>query len=168
MGQWFRGQWFRFLVAVSASVSLFSAVSAEESEALLFLQGSELDAYWILVHREAPNYPRRSLQKHETGCVAVGFFIEADGTTSNHRVVAGVQSKNLQRAAIAAAKQFVYVPGAANADRASVITTNSFTFTITDNRPTEADRERTDAMKARCDRAAREALLGKGGGETAG
>ena len=131
-------------------------VLAQESDSVLFVPSAELDAFWLVEKKVAPIYPTRSLSKGEEGCVAIGYFIEADGTTSSHRAVAGYPSNNFSQSAIKAAKQFVYTPSDNNVERQVVFTTNSFTYEI--HRNNETNMQKREQLAELCTAAANKAL----------
>jgi TonB family protein len=139
-------------LATIASIGVW----AQESESILFVTSDQLDSYWIAEKKVAPVYPTKSLRNHEEGCVAVGFIIEPDGTTSNHQTVIAFPSSNFNKSAIRAAKQFVYKPSEQNSVREVVFTTNSFTFQITSSR--KFDEQKQKKLADVCTSAANKSL----------
>lgn len=131
-------------------------VLAQEPGSILVVNSENLDTYWINEKKVAPEYPTKSLRKGEEGCVAVGFIIEADGTTSAHRAITFHPSNNFTQSAIRAAKQFRYIPSEQNAGRNAVFTTNSFTFQISSRK--KFDEQKQQRLAEICTAAANKAL----------
>jgi TonB family protein len=142
---------FLALIAVTSLM-----VQAQAADSIPVVNSEDLDAYWISEKKVAPAYPTESLRKGEEGCVAVGFVIEADGTTSAHRAIAYFPSRNFTESAIRAAEQFVYRPSEQNPERAAVFTTNFFTFQI--SRSPALDERKQKKLEDRCNAAAKRAL----------
>jgi len=132
-------------------------VLAQEEETVLILLGDQLEAHWIYEKKVPPKYPMSSLQNNEMGCVAVGFVIESDGTTSSHRVVVSYPSKNFNKSAIKAAKKFLYVPSEQNSDREPVFTINTFTYQISGRGKNNDEKVRT-TLHELCNKAANKSL----------
>jgi len=118
-------------------LSLYALISfaawAQDDESILFVTSQQLKPLWTPVKKVAPVYPSISLSKREQGCVAVGYIIESDGSTSSHRVVASYPANNFYESSIDAAKQFLYEATEANKKRVPVFTINTFTYEIEDN-----------------------------------
>lgn len=143
---------FLICLAIVTSISIL----AQESDSVLFVPSAELDAFWLVEKKVAPVYPTRSLSKGEEGCVAIGYFIEADGTTSSHRAIVGYPSNNFSQSAIRAAKQFKYTPSDSNVERQVVFTTNSFTYEI--HKGSKPNLEKREQLAELCTAAANKAL----------
>jgi TonB family protein len=62
-----------------------------------------------LVRRVAPQYPPRSLQRHENGAVVVRFTIDVDGTTKNIEVLES-SARHFEQPAVEALSKWVFVP----------------------------------------------------------
>ena len=154
----------KFFLALIAVPALM--VQAQAPDSIPVVNSENLDAYWISEKKVAPAYPTESLRKGEEGCVAVGFLIEADGTTSAHRAIASFPSRNFTESAIRAAEQFVYRQSEQNPDRTAVFTTNSFTFQI--SRSPTADERKQKKLEDRCKAAAEKALNSDTGDSGAG
>lgn len=139
-------------------LSAFTASAwAQESEGMLYLPGDQMEAYWVIEKKVAPHYPRNALAKGIQGCAAVAFVIEPDGTTSNHKVV--VHSSDLFKApSIKAAEQFLYKPSEKNPGKESVITSNTFTYQISNGN--RSDEKNMKALHDLCSSKALEALTG--------
>jgi TonB family protein len=129
---------------------------AKESDSVLFVSEDELDTYWIVDKVVAPEYPEKSLRRLEEGCVAVGFIIESDGTTSTHKIVAFYPTNHFNRSAIRAAKKFLFKPSEKNAGKQTVLTTNSFTYQIRQGK--EFDEQKQATLKKVCMDAADKSL----------
>lgn len=128
---------------------------AQEPGSFMFLPGDQLDAYWVVDKKVAPNFPRKALQKGEQGCATVAFIVGPEGTTSNHKII--VSSSDLFReASIKAAEKFLYKPSESNDEKVSVITINTFTYHITDGR--RSDEEVREALNELCESRAMEVL----------
>ena len=72
-----------FYLFILASSAAASANTSDDD--LIYLPYERSADYWVNVHQEAPIYPQRALRRFEEGCSAVGFIIEADGTTMSVR-----------------------------------------------------------------------------------
>jgi TonB family protein len=114
--------------ATSVLILMFFSSSAQAGSVIAL--DDQLDAYWIIDKKVAPVYPERALIKETSGCAAVGFIIEADGRTSNHKVLAHSPNNVFDRTSIRAARQFRYKPSAQNPDKVTALTLNSFTFQV--------------------------------------
>lgn len=99
----------------------------------------QLEEYWVNEKMVAPKYPGRAMDRGTSGCVAVGFTIQSDGSTSGHEVLAYYPSKVFDKSAIRAAKQFSYTPSVQNPEKVPVYTLNSFTYEITSGRKLNPD-----------------------------
>ena len=128
----------------------------------------QLDAYWIVEKKVAPKYPTRALYAEITGCSAVGFIIEPDGSTSNHKVLAFYPSKSkvFGKSAIAAAKQFIYQPSERNPDKTSALTINVFMYEISGGRQSNSNKR--ENLHETCLTAAKKVLEAEAGGTDAG
>lgn len=124
----------RILIFLSLIIATSFSALAQEQDSILYVAPDQLDAYWIAEKKVAPKYTKRSLRNGEQGCVAIGFFIESDGTTSGHRVVVFYPSNDFEKSSIEAAKQFLYKPSVQNLEREIVFTTNIFTYLISSGR----------------------------------
>ncbi len=144
----------RFVFCFCTLVSIGAWAQAEDS--ILFVTSDQVETYWVSVKEVAPIYPVKLLRKGEQGCVAVGYIIEPDGTTSNHRVVASYPSESFYRPSIKAAKQFLYEPTVVNKDREAIFTTKNFTFQISKNK--KYDKKLRAQLGALCTAAANKAL----------
>ena len=150
----------RNFVFIRIAFSFYTLISvgtwAQDDETVLAVASDQVETYWVPIKKVAPVYPMKSIRNGEQGCVAVGYIIEPDGTTSNHRAVASFPSNNFDRASVDAAKQFLYEPAETNKDRAAIFTTNSFTFNI--NRNKKHDEKMQKELDALCTAAANKAL----------
>ena len=99
----------------------------------------QLKEYWVIEKQVAPEYPGRALVTGKAGCVAVGFIIQSDGSTSEHEVLAHYPSKIFDKSGINAAKRFTYTPSDQNPDKVSVYTLNAFTYTIGNRKKSDSD-----------------------------
>jgi TonB family protein len=124
----------------------------------------KLDDYWLSEKKVAPIYPSRAAIKGKGGCATVLFIIEADGSTSNHRVVAAYPKRIFDRASIQAAKQFLYKPSEKNAIREPVYITNTFTYQLLTGRKS-GDDEKGEKLGDKCTNAA-ETILAEESGKT--
>lgn len=152
-------------LALMAATALFTTI-AIASDSVIFVASDDLDTYWLVEENVAPVYPTKALRSGEQGCVTVGFIIEPDGTTSNHRALASAPSRIFEKSAINAAKQFLYKPSETNSAGQAVYTTSAFTFQITKSE--ELDENRIKKLAAVCDEAANKALNSDAGDAGAG
>ena len=106
----------------------------------------------------APRYPRKALSKGIMGCAAVGYIIEADGSTSNHKVLSFYPSEVFDNSAINAAKKFRYRPAEQNPDKISALTINVFTYEITTDRVIKDESETRNKLAEACKTGAEKAL----------
>jgi len=132
---------------------------AQDDDTVLVVTSDQVGTYWVSVKKVAPVYPMRSIRKGEQGCAAVGYIIEPDGTTSNHRVVASFPSSRFDKPSIDAAKQFLYKPSEKNTNKEAVFTTNSFTFQISTGKSSKnQDEEKREKLAEICTAAANKSL----------
>lgn len=143
-------------IFLSLSIITWIGAEAQDGDSILVVTSDQLDSYWTTEKKVAPNYPRQSLSKGEQGCVAVGFIIEPDGTTSSHHAVASFPSSNFDKSGIEAAKQFLYKPSDQNISKEAVFTTNTFTYEITTGRKRKDSPYET--VGAACTKAAKKKL----------
>lgn len=150
---------------LKATVALVIAGSAylhaQESETVLVVLGDELDTYWVAEKKVAPVYPAKSLRNEEEGCVAVGYVIEPDGSTSSHRAVVSFPSANFNESAIKAAQEFSYQPSQQNTMKIPVFTTTTFTYQISKSQ--KLDPGRREQLEEICETAARNTLGSESG-----
>jgi hypothetical protein len=104
--------------------------------------------YWQMDIANAPvrppRYPKDLLSAGVSGCVAIGFFIEADGSTSGHRILQSKVRSNsnsrtkrsrdyyemqFARAGVASIKAAKYLPGAENPNRIRGYSHTHFAYT---------------------------------------
>lgn len=111
--------------ALAEQVSEPSGVAASDESLLLVEHGS--DNLWVAerVGGKPPRYSDKLLHRRVESCAAVGMIIEADGTTSGHRIL-DVRVRPQARAndaelvalveewAIANARQYRFKPGIDN------------------------------------------------------
>jgi len=129
---------------------------AQDDDSVLVVTSDQVETYWSPVKKVAPVYPMKLIRNGEQGCVAVGYIIEPDGTTSNHRIIASFPSNNFDKVSIEAAKQFLYEPSKQNKNREAIFTTNSFTFQI--NRNKKHDKKIREKLDGICTTAANKSL----------
>ncbi len=84
----------RFLIFAFTSILFLSSAHAQEIEKapdLLVSLNIEDVRYWkmdvVNTPIKPPKYPSDLLRAQVSGCVAIGFFIEPDGTTTGHRIL---------------------------------------------------------------------------------
>lgn len=140
-----------FLLAVLLS----SVIHAEEADSVKVVIDKGLDEYWLVEKKVAPVYPSRALQRGLSGCVTVGYVIEPDGSTGQHKVLVSLPSKIFERSAIVAAKKFRYLPAESNLQQQPIFTINTFTYQLSDSRSETRDR---DELVALCSSKAKELL----------
>ena len=122
----------------------------------------QLKEYWVTENKIAPKYPRMALRRGIMGCAAVGYIIQADGSTRDHKILAYYPSDIFDKSAIKAAKQFIFTPTEQNPDRVSVITSNVFTYHVSDDQHggSESGDEKRELLQELCSKAGRKALEG--------
>jgi len=118
----------------------------------------QLDEYWVVEKMVAPRYPGRALTNGIMGCAAVGYIIEADGSTSNHKILAFHPSRVFDNSAINAAKRFRYSPAEQNPGKISALTINVFTYEITTDRVDKGDSETRQKLADSCETGAKKLL----------
>jgi len=120
----------------------------------------QLEEYWVTEKIVAPEYPRMALRRGKMGCVAVAYIIQADGLTSDHKVLAFYPSDIFDKSAIRAVKQFEYSPAVQNPDKMSVLTLNVFTYSVTEDsrRDAESGEEKRELLEELCSKAGKKAL----------
>jgi TonB family protein len=139
------------IVKVFSILILFLPITAIAQ--VIFAIDDQLDEFWVVEKKVAPEYPSRALERNIGGCVAVGFVIQPDGSTGDHEVLAHYPSKIFDKSAIRAAKKFTYKPSDQNPDKVSVYTLNSFTYEVTSGRKFNPETQKqlskacTDAAK---------------------
>ena len=144
--------------ALYLSVMVYTCTWAQNDDTILVVSSDEVETYWSSEKKVAPVYPMNSIRRNEQGCSAIGFIIEPDGTTSNHRVIASFPSSNFDKSSINAAMQFLYKPSDKNEKREAIFTTNSFTFQIMTGRAKKHDDKMGEKLGEICTAAANKAL----------
>lgn len=110
-------------------------VAAAAGDELLAVGPAELPKVWTL-ERKSWTIAATAIDGNEpTGCVAVSFVIEPNGSTSTFKVLRSVPDNAFEDAARRLVKSLRYVPTALNAKREAVFTYLTLTF--------NARRERT-------------------------
>ncbi len=156
----------RMFIILGLVFSSSFGVLAQEQESIPYVSPDQLEAYWITEKKVAPKYTKRALRNGDQGCVAIGYFIESDGTTSGHRVVVFYPSNDFEKSSIEAARQFLYKPSEDNLKREVVFTTNVFTYLIS-NGPRSDDKKQEELANL-CRVAANESLNADAGDASAG
>lgn len=103
---------------------------ASAADGVRVVPNHQVTDWWITENKVAPRYPQRAMDSSTQGCVAIGFIIEADGTTSGHRAIAAYPSPVFNRSGMDALKKFRYTPSEKNPGRQPVFATNTFTYTF--------------------------------------
>lgn len=140
-----------FVPIFCLGVGLTASVNAQEQppKSRPLLLDEQVKEYWIS-QKVAPQYPRRALRKGIQGCTTVAYGIQADGTTVDHKILV-TSSKLFEKPSLDAARQFQYKPTERNAERIAAVTTNTFTYEISDGneskRSTLADACRSKALE---------------------
>lgn len=159
----------RNTLATFATAMAFSAVMAISPMTAIaqyvIAFDDELDNYWTVEKKVAPRYPKRALNNGVMGCAAVGYIIQADGTTSEHKVLAYYPSKVFDSSARSAAKKFKYQPSERNPEKIPAITLNVFTYLIVSHGrgESEDDEENQKLLSETCANAGKKALQSSGG-----
>jgi len=97
------------------------------------------------------------LSRSKTGCVTIGYIIDSDGRTSNHRAITAYPSNGFNQSGIKAAKRFRYQPAPGNPSSMPVYTINTFTYEITGAGENREDHHRTNLAEI-CNNAALQQL----------
>lgn len=133
-----------------ASAQQFAVI---DGETVAF--GTDSGDLWNIKRKVAPNYPMKALRKELEGCVAVGYLINSNGKTSDHRILAESASGVFNDSAIEAARKFYYTPSEENPEKTSVLTFNTFTYQIGDREKAEKSYKELSEV---CSSAAKQAL----------
>ncbi len=136
------------IVTLVFSGLLMLAPKPATADAVIALD-DQLKDYWVVEGKVAPRYPKMALRRGISGCAAVGYIIEADGSTSDHKVLAYYPSTIFDKTAIKAAEQFTYRPSVHNADKISALTLNVFTYQISNGKK-EFDSETRKKLSEIC------------------
>lgn len=136
--------------------------SAPQSITSPILRDDALNDYWVVNQKFAPDYPTSAVHKGHEGCVTVGYYIEADGTTSGNWVIASYPKFVFERSALNASLKTTYTPGPLNEERQSVVTTMTFTYKLASGNlmPSQLTRE---LMEKQCTDPAEKVLKEKYG-----
>ncbi|MBT8069879.1 MAG: energy transducer TonB [Gammaproteobacteria bacterium] len=150
-------------IATVASAVLFMAMillPAQASAQVVIALDDELEKYWIVEKKVAPDYPRMALRRGKMGCVALAYIIQADGTTADHKVLAFYPSDIFDKSAIKAAKQFKYIPSVQNPDKTPALSLNVFTYHVSDDSHggDERGEEKRKLLHDLCSEAGKKAL----------
>jgi TonB family protein len=142
------------------AAGLMILVQMPVSAQVVIAVDDQLDQYWVIEKKVAPVYPRMALRRGKMGCVALGYIIQADGTTSDHRVLAFYPSDIFDKSAIKAAKQFRYAPSAQNPDKTPALSLNVFTYDVSDDSRggRKSGEEKRKLLHDLCSEAGRKAL----------
>ncbi len=124
----------------------FAAAPLSASGTLIAVLPKDRDAYWQLQNGKihAPRYPRRSIDSRTSGCAAVAFVIESDGSVSRAWPVVETARSGFGRAAVRSVKQWHFTPGPKNPARKPIYTYEAISFYVTDSTiPVRKDTEET-------------------------
>jgi len=109
-------------------VQMPQTASADGESQMMLVPSDQLSAYWVLSESQAAEYPKKALPSKTQGCVAIGFVIGSEGTTSNHRSIAFAPSEVFTESAIEATRSHRYRPAEGNLARQPVFTYRVFTY----------------------------------------
>lgn len=104
---------------------------------------------WVVDSNVSPEYPESALADGTMGCATVGYVIQSDGSTSNHKVLVVAPSEVFIEPTLAAARQLTYQPSADNSDRAPGFSTKTYTYVLGENET--AQREGRERLQAFCE-----------------
>lgn len=110
-------------------ISLGGALEAQNNKVMVISEG-KLSPYWSPDDARPADYPAGALQHKHQGCASVSFFIEEDGTTSNHKVIVAAPVGVFDNAALRAARKLTYKKSEENHFDFDVFTSRTFTFTF--------------------------------------
>ena len=83
-----------------------------------------------ILSRQTPVYPPEAKKKHEQGMCTLGATISKEGAIKSLKIVKSAGSKDLDRSALTAVKQWRYKPYLLNGDPVEVQTTINVTYTL--------------------------------------
>jgi len=148
-----------FTTTIILSVLILLLPKLASAQVVIALD-DQLEEYWIKEKIVAPKYPRMALRRGKMGCVAVGYIIQADGITSDHKVLAFYPSDIFDKSAIKALKQFKYSPSVSNPDKIAVLTLNVFTYHVSNDRHggSESGDDKQELLNEMCSKAGKKAL----------
>ena len=128
--------------------TLFSVTAlGQDSESIVVVTQSDLPGYWTPSKEEKPHYPRMAFNSGKQGCAVIGFVIDSDGTTSNHKVLFSYPDAAFNRAAINAYKKWHFEPAGKNHKKEAVFTAMTATFTWVDKEEDRPDvRNKIDSL----------------------
>jgi TonB family protein len=110
-------------------ISLQGTLAAQSNKVMVISEG-ELSPYWSPDKARPADYPAGALHHKQQGCASVSFFIEEDGTTSNHKVIVAAPLGVFDNAALRAARKLTYIKSEENHFDFDVFTSRTFTFTF--------------------------------------
>ena len=121
-----------FVASLCTTLFVFSTHAEADpgkaaSDDIRVVREADMSKFWTPRNPKPPRFSKRILRKHEWACVAVGFVVEPDGTSSTHRILRKEPDDPvLDKSAIAAVKRWLFDPGPLNAAREPVYTTAMF------------------------------------------
>ncbi|HET6546731.1 MAG TPA: TonB family protein, partial [Rhodanobacteraceae bacterium] len=94
----------------------FAAAPQTASDSLAVVLPEDRDAYWQIdkARTKAPRYPQRALRTRTSGCAAVAFVIEADGSVSRAWPVVETARSGFGNAAVKSIETWQFTPGSQN------------------------------------------------------
>ena len=116
------------IASVSLMVQMPQTASADGESQMILVPSDQLSAYWVLSESQAAEYPKKAMRSNTQGCVAIGFVIGSDGTTSNYRSIAFAPSEVFTESAIEATSSHRYRPAEGNQAKQPVFTYRVFTY----------------------------------------
>lgn len=133
--------------------TMICAATSWASDQYIIVGESNLADYWTVDKgvTKAPKYPVAAVKAFASGCVAIGYTIQSDGTVDKPQVLRSFTNKKdgsalqqlLEQSALASTPTWHYLPATGNADRKPVYTYATQTFFLSGVR--ESD------MKQHCD-----------------
>ncbi len=113
-----------FVVTLMALVSLSASNTsfADEDDFIEIVEAKDHTNYWVA--KKLPGPKRKSKQARESngGCVSVAMIINADGNTSNLRVVGSFPDTALDEVAIDIFRRAHFKPAKSNEEREPIFT----------------------------------------------
>jgi TonB family protein len=151
------------IILLGLLLSPFDGFSQSESKKVIMVLEGDLGPYWKVKSANPAYFPAGAQQHKIQGCASVGFFIEPDGTTSDHQLLVSSPKGVFDKSAIKAAKKLTFERSEQNNAELTVFTSRTYTYTYKVVNDLEDGKGGEQRLAKLCIEAANENLKSIGG-----
>ncbi|MGA8278166.1 MAG: TonB family protein [Rhodanobacteraceae bacterium] len=142
------------MFSVVLLASAFAAASPSANGSVIAVLPPDRSGYWQFEKDtvKPPEYPLHALRSHISGCAAVAFVIEANGTVSSAWPVVETAHSGFGKVASESVSRWRFKPGPENLARKPVYTYDIVGFFLTDPDSTTTQRDQlSEQVKSACE-----------------